>query len=67
MNGAVRTDCGPAGGSYRDVRVAKVGPAEQVDQPVEAGQLAACQLFSLHHGGVFCSVHVIDGTDHPQT
>lgn len=55
------------GGSYRHVRVAKVGPAEQVDQSVEAGQLAARQLFSLHHGGVFCPVHVVDGGDHAQT
>lgn len=53
--------------SYRDIRVAKVGPAEQVHQSVEAGQLAARQLLSLHHGGVLCSVHVADGSDHPQT
>lgn len=55
------------GGPYRDVGVAEVGPAEQVDQSVEAGQLAACQLFPLHHGGVLHSVHVVDGGDHPQT
>lgn len=59
--------CRGGGGSYRQVRVAKVGPAEQVDQSVEAGQLAARQLFPLHHGGVFCPVHVVDGRDHAQT
>lgn len=66
-NGAHAADLGQAGGSHRDVGVAKVGPAEQVDQSVEAGQLAARQLFSLHHGGVFGCVHVIDGSDRPQT
>lgn len=65
--GAVRPDLGAAGGSYRQVRVAEVGPAEQVHQSVEAGQLAAVQLLPLHHGGAFGSVHVVDGREHPQT
>lgn len=58
---------GGAGGPYRDVGVAKVSPAEQVHQSVEAGQLAARQLLPLHHTGVFCSVQVVDGSEHPQT
>lgn len=56
-----------AAAAYCDVGVGKVGPAEQVHQSVEAGQLTAHQLLSFHHRGAFCSVHVIDGCDHPQT
>lgn len=63
----MRLALGAAGGRYRQVRVAKVGPAEQVHQSVEAGQLAARQLLPLHHGGVFCSIHVVDGSERPQT
>lgn len=56
-----------AAAAHCDVGVGKVGPAEQVHQSVEAGQLTAHQLLSFHHRGVFGSIHVIDGRDHPQT
>lgn len=53
--------------TYRDVRVGKVRPAEQVYQSVEAGQFTACELLAFHHCGRFHSVHVVNGSDHPQT
>ncbi len=53
--------------SYCDVGVGEVGPAEQVHQSVEAGQFTARQLLAFHHRGGFHSVHVVDGSDHPQT
>ena len=56
-----------AAASYCDVGVGEMGPAEQVHQSVEAGQFTASQLLAFHHGGGFHSVHVVDGSDHPQT
>lgn len=60
-------NCALAAASYCDVGVGEVGPAEQVHQSVEAGQFTARQLLSFHHRGGFHSIHVIDGSHHPQT
>lgn len=59
--------CVCAAASYCDEGIGKVSPAEQVNESVEAGQFTAVQLLSFHHGGGFCPVHVVDGSDHPQT
>lgn len=53
--------------SYCDVGVGEVCPAEQIHQPVEAGQFTARQLLAFHHGGGFHAVQVIDGRDRAQT
>lgn len=47
------------------VGVGKFGPAEDVNEPVEAGQLAAGVLFPLGEGRSLDAVQVVDWSHHP--
>ena len=43
---------------------AELGPTEEVEQPVGAGQLAAHQPLPLHHAARLPSMQVVDGRHH---
>lgn len=52
--------------THGDVGTGETSPAEKVNEPVEAGQLAAARLLAFGKGWRFGGVQVIDGGHHSQ-
>lgn len=50
--------------AYGEAGAADLSPAEEVEQAVDAGQLAAHQPLALHQGGRVAAVQVVDGRHH---
>lgn len=50
--------------TYSETGVADLRPTEEVEEAMDAGQLAAHQPFPLHHAARFPAVKVIDGGHH---
>lgn len=50
--------------AYCEAGAADLGPAEEVEQTVDAGQLAAHQPLAFHQGGGVAAVQVVDGRHH---
>ncbi len=51
-------------GTDGETGAADLGPAEQVKQTMDAGQLAAHQPLTLHHAAGLPAMQVIDGCHH---
>lgn len=50
--------------AYGEAGAADLSPAEEVEQAVDAGQLAAHQSLAFHQGGGVTAVQVVDGRHH---
>lgn len=53
--------------AHSDVGVGEVSPAEEIDEPVEAGQFTSCLFLTLHHGAGVGAEKIVYGGHHAQT
>lgn len=52
---------------HGDVGAGEVSPAEEVDEPVEAGQFTSRLFLALHHGAGLGGEKIVYGGHHSQT